>query len=161
MMSREDGIGSKKERNVKYEVVIDGAPFTEGPVWVGDDTLVITHLLPGSLRRIDVAKGTSETFAEMPGGANAAQPASDGGFVVAQNSGIDFASIAEPLGIDPAMVPKVVRGTPGLQRVDAAGHVSYLADEGFNAPNDLIVDADEKPGNQLPTRSHDNQTHGA
>ena len=146
---------------MKYEVVIDGAPFTEGPVWVGDDTLVITHLLPGSLRRIDVAKGTSETFAEMPGGANAAQPASDGGFVVAQNSGIDFASIAEPLGIDPAMVPKVVRGTPGLQRVDAADNVSYLADEGFNAPNDLIVDADgsivftDPPliGHRLPSAS--------
>ncbi|MCH2173708.1 SMP-30/gluconolactonase/LRE family protein [Myxococcota bacterium] len=146
---------------MQYEVVIDGAPFTEGPVWVGDDILVITHLLPGCLRRIDVAKGSSETFAHVPGGANAAQPASDGGFVVAQNSGIDFASIAEPLGIDPVMVPEVVRGTPGLQRVDAEGFVTYLADEGFNAPNDLIVDSDgsiiftDPPliGHRLPSAS--------
>lgn len=127
---------------MKYEVVIDGAPFTEGPVWCGDDELVITHVLPGSLRRIDVAKGTSQTFAHAPGGANAAQPASDGGFVVTQNGGIDFTSIAEPLGLDPAALPPLRRGTPGLQRVDAAGRVSYLADEGFRAPNDLVVDAD-------------------
>ena len=127
---------------MKYEVVVEGALFSEGPVWCGGDQLVITQMLPGSLRRIDVAKGTSETFAQAPGGANAAQPASDGGFVVTQNGGIDFASIAEPLGIDPSLVSKVVRATPGLQRVDAGGAVSYLADEGFQAPNDLIVCAD-------------------
>jgi len=127
---------------MKYEVVIEGAPFTEGPVWCGDDTLVVTHVLPGSLRRIDVAKGTSRTFAHAPGGANAAQPASDGGFVVTQNGGVDFAPIAEHIGLDGGAIPPVRRGTPGLQRVDGAGKVSYLADRGFRAPNDLIVDAD-------------------
>ena len=99
-------------------------------------------MLPGSLRRIDLATGSSRTFAHGPGGANAAQAASDGGFVVTQNGGVDMAPWAEPLGIDPEIVPEVEWGTPGLQRVDASGRVSYLADAGFRAPNDLIVDAD-------------------
>ena len=127
---------------MRYEVVIDGAPFTEGPVWCGDGSLVVTHLTPGCLRRIDVASGSSETFAHGPGGINAAQPASDGGFVATQNGGIDFARLAKPLGLDPASIPELVRGPSGLQRVDASGEVSFLADEGFQAPNDLIVDAD-------------------
>ena len=127
---------------MKYEVVIEGAPFAEGPVWCGNDTLVITHVLPGSLRRIDVARGRSETFAHAPGAANAAQPASDGGFVVTQNGGVDFSQLAGLLGLDPATIPPVERGTPGLQRVAADGSVSYLAEGGFRAPNDLIVDAD-------------------
>ena len=127
---------------MKYEVVTEGVPFAEGPVWCDDGSLVITHLMPGCLRRIDVASGRSETFAHGPGGINAAQPASDGGFVMTQNGGIDFASLAKPLGLDPAMVPEMVPGTAGLQRVDASGKVSFLADQGFRAPNDLIVDAD-------------------
>jgi len=127
---------------MQHEVVIEGAAFAEGPVWCGGDTLVISHVLPGCLRRIDVATGGSEPFAHAPGAANAAQPASDGGFVVTQNGGVDFTAFAGPLGLDPDTIPPVRRGTPGLQRVDASGHLSYLADAGFRAPNDLIVDGD-------------------
>ena len=124
---------------MKYEVVLDGVPLAEGPVWCPDGTLVITHLSPGGLRRIQPERGTSEIIASMPGGANSAQLASDGGFIVAQNGGIDFSPYAEQLNLDPSLLA-YTPGTPGLQRVRPSGQVEYLLDSGLSAPNDLVAD---------------------
>lgn len=77
----------------------------------------------------------------MPGGANSAQLASDGGFVVTQNGGVDFTLLADSLGIDAERIP-YVPAPPGLQRVTPDGEVTYLVDQGFSAPNDLIVAPD-------------------
>ena len=75
------------------------------------------------------------------GGANAAQLASDGGFVVTQNGGIDFTTT--DLSTDPYTDPRLTgRSCSGIQRVDADGTVSDVAREGFLAPNDLVVHAD-------------------
>ncbi|HZP29452.1 MAG TPA: SMP-30/gluconolactonase/LRE family protein, partial [Acidimicrobiia bacterium] len=96
----------------------------------------------GALHRVDVATGAVSLVAAVGGGANAAYPASDGGFVVTQNGGIDFSRSGiysdDPPPYRPAM--------PGIQRVEPAGAVSYLLDEdaidgGFLAPNDLVADA--------------------
>jgi sugar lactone lactonase YvrE len=126
---------------MSIEIVVQDVPLGEGPVWCPDGTLVITHIAPGGLRRIDPASGRSEVIVSMDGGANSAQLAADGGFVVTQNGGMDFSPFAETLGIDVTKIPYVA-GTAGLQRVSPSGEVSYLADAGFNAPNDLIVAAD-------------------
>ncbi len=126
---------------MSYEVVIEGAHFGEGPVWCPDGTLVITQMGPSGLRRIDPKRGTSEMIASMPGGANAAQLASDGGFVVTQNGGIDFRKFADVLGIDPQEVI-YEPAAPGLQRVRPTGEVEYLVGEGLSAPNDLVVARD-------------------
>lgn len=126
---------------MKYELVLDGVPLGEGPVWCPDGTLVITHLSPGGLRRIQPERGTSEVIASMPGGANSAQLASDGGFIVTQNGGIDFTPHAELLNLDPALIA-YNPGKPGLQRVRPSGRVEYLVDSGLSAPNDLVVAAD-------------------
>lgn len=123
-------------------VVTDGVPFGEGPVWCPDGTLVITHVAPGALRRVRPASGRSEIVAATRGGANGAQLASDGGFVVAQNGGIDFAPHAALLGLDPARLPPHDPIEPGLQRVLPTGAVVWLARGGFVAPNDLVVDRD-------------------
>ncbi len=82
-------------------------------------------------------------MANVGGGANAAQRATDGGFVVTQNGGIDFSK----LGLYPDDPPPYRPATPGIQRVDAAGAVSYVIDDrslpdGLLAPNDLVVAAD-------------------
>jgi gluconolactonase len=127
---------------MKPELVCDGAPFGEGPVWCPDGTLVITHIAPGSLRRIWPDSGRSEVFATTAGGCNAAQLTTDGGFVVTQNGGIDFSPFAGVLGMNPDDVPAPNRGTPGLQRALPSGELIYLADSGFQSPNDLIVAAD-------------------
>jgi gluconolactonase len=121
--------------------VSDGPPFGEGPVWCGaepgPDTLVCTSVSEGALYRVGVATGSSERIADVGGGANGAAAASDGGFLVAQNGGLDFEAVG--LFEDP---PPYRPAQPGLQRVAPDGSVSYLTPDVCRAPNDLVVAAD-------------------
>jgi gluconolactonase len=126
---------------MQYEVVTEETPLGEGPVWCPDGTLVISLISPGALVRIEPASGKLEKLVSLPGGANSAQLADDGGFVVANNGGIDFTAFADALRIDAAKIP-YRPGPPGLQRVAADGTVTVLAHEGLQAPNDLIVARD-------------------
>ncbi len=101
-----------------------------------------TAVAAGALERIDVETGAVTRVADVGGGANAALVASDGGFLVTQNGGIDFTRTG--LYDDP---PPYRPATPGIQRVAADGAVSYVAetstDDGpFLAPNDLVASAD-------------------
>ncbi|MFK7895347.1 MAG: SMP-30/gluconolactonase/LRE family protein [Myxococcota bacterium] len=123
---------------MEYEVVSTDAPLGEGPVWCPDGTLVITQISPGKLRRFDVANGQNEDVVEVLGGCNSCQSASDGGFIVCNNGGIDFRGFAEHLGLDVSKIP-YRPGPPGLQRVFPDGQVITLAQEGLQAPNDLVV----------------------
>jgi gluconolactonase len=131
----------------RAEVVATGIHFGEGPVWCpATDTspasLVCTAVAAGTVERVDLETGAVTRVADLGGGANAALLASDGGFVVTQNGGIDFTSTG--LYEDP---PPYRPATPGIQRVAADGRVVYLAsassDDGpFAAPNDLVVASD-------------------
>ena len=120
------------------EVVATGIRFPEGPVWCPDGTLVCTSVADGALERVHIDKGHVERIAVVGGGANAAQLATDGGFVVTQNGGIDYAATGLYRDDPPPYEPV----TPGLQRVAPDGTVTYLAHGGFLAPNDLVVAAD-------------------
>jgi gluconolactonase len=122
---------------VRSEFVCDGIRFGEGPVWCGDETLVVTSVADGALYRIDVGTGSVDLFADVGGGANGAALAVDGAMLVTQNGGIDFSRLglfAEP--------PEYRTATPGLQLARPDGSVVYLADQGFRAPNDLVVAGD-------------------
>ena len=119
------------------EVVVDGVPFGEGPVWCPDGTLLVTSVAEGAIYRVWPDEGRAERFADTGGGANGAALASDGGVVVTQNGGFDFA--ATGLFPDP---PPYVPAVPGLQRVWPDGSVAYLTEEPLQAPNDLAVRAD-------------------
>ena len=123
---------------MQYEVVTDRAPLGEGPVWCPDGTLVISRISPGALVRVQPASGKTEKIVSLPGGANSAQLADDGGFVVTNNGGIDFTAFADALKLNAAEIP-YRPGPAGLQRVTRDGNVSVLAHEGLQAPNDLIV----------------------
>src|SRR4029434_5593455 len=94
-----------------------------------------------ALVRIQPASGKLEKLVSLPGGANSAQIADDGGFVVTNNGGIDFTIFADALRLDAAKIPSGP-GPPALQRVAPDGSVSVLAQEGLQAPNDLIVAPD-------------------
>lgn len=122
---------------MQAEVVVDGVPFAEGPAWCPDGTLVVTSVAEGSLYRVWPAEGRAERIADTGGGANGAALAVDGGFVVTQNGGFDFAAtglFAEP--------PPFRPGVPGLQHVTPDGQVAYLTDAPLQAPNDLAVHRD-------------------
>ena len=81
----------------------------------GDGTVVCTSVADGALLRVDLGTGTSSVVATVGGGANAAYPASDGGFVVTQNGGIDFTR-AGIYGDDPAAVPARDARAPARRR---------------------------------------------
>lgn len=126
---------------MRYEVVSADVPLGEGPVWCPDGSLVVTTISPGRLLRLDPANGRTSEVAAVAGGANSAHLASDGGFVVTNNGGIDFTVFAVHLKLDPAKIP-YRPGPPALQRVDVQGRVTTLASEGLQAPNDLAVSPD-------------------
>ncbi len=129
------------------ETVATGINFPEGPVWVPADgdrpaRLVCTSVADGALVEIDLDRGTFAPVATVGGGANAALLAADGGFLITQNGGIDFAGA----GLPGAAPYRPV--TPGIQRVEPSGAVTYLAPpdgapaDTFLAPNDLVGAAD-------------------
>lgn len=123
-------------------VVVPEVRFPEGPVWCPDGSLVFTSVPDGALSRVAVATAVVTTVALVGGGPNAAAPTRDGGFVVTQNGGIDFAGLADLPGIDWEGMPPYAPVTPGLQLVAADGAVRYLLDAGFRAPNDLTATPD-------------------
>jgi sugar lactone lactonase YvrE len=101
-------------------------PFAEGPVGCRDDgTLVCTSVSTGGVYRVDPSTATCARLADVGGGANGAASATDGGFVVTQNGGLDFDAIG--LVDDP---PPTRAAPPGLQRVAADGRVTSLASAG-------------------------------
>jgi gluconolactonase len=130
---------------MQAEVVVGGLRFGEGPVWcppdssVGVGTLVVTSVCDGKLYRVFPEEQRFEELADTGGGANAAALGTGDTFVVTQNGGFDFAKMG--MFTDAPYRPV----TPGLQVVDASSSpasVSYLADVGFQAPNDLVVAPD-------------------
>lgn len=124
------------------ETVVARVRFPEGPVWCADGSVVFTSVPDGALYRVDPATGTVSTVAVVGGGANAAAPTTDGGFVVTQNGGIDFSGLAGLDGIDAEGMPPYAPIAPGLQHVATDGTVGYLLDDGFLAPNDLTTTPD-------------------
>jgi gluconolactonase len=134
MQTRDNG-------GMRYEVILEGALLGEGPVWCPDGTLITTHMGRDKIRRTNPKTGRSEMIASFAGGANSAQLASDGGLVITNNGGIDFAKLASMMNLDPAKIT-YEPGKPGLQRMFPDGRVTYLADAGLSAPNDLIVARD-------------------
>jgi gluconolactonase len=135
--------------DVGFEVVTEDTGLGEGPVWCpADGTVVLTSVDRGVLYRVWPDSGRKEVVGDTAGSPNAAQLASDGGFVVTQAGGHDLSSFSPERPHEPDAtvfytVPETPRPTPpGLQRVTPEGTVTYLARDGFQAPNDLVVARD-------------------
>ena len=126
---------------MRAEMVTDGIVFGEGPVWApegtpGGPSLVVTSVAAGKLYRISPDGATCDELTDTGGGPNGAALATDGSMLVTQNGGLDFSKL--PIGVD---LP-FREATPGLQIAPTDGDVRYLADDGFRAPNDLVVDGE-------------------
>lgn len=125
------------------ELIAENLGMPEGPVWCRDGTLVVTAVAEGALYRIWPEERRKQKIADTSGGANGAAPASDGGFVVTQNGGIDWSKIPFPANCGkpstPFPPPRFI--SAGLQRVAPGGAVTRLLD-GMQAPNDLALGPD-------------------
>jgi gluconolactonase len=126
------------------ELIAMDVVVAEGPVWCADGSLVVTAVAEGFLYRIWPEQHRKEIFADTAGGPNGAAPASDGGFIVTQNGGMDFSAIPLPFSPDvparPFPTPRYLQS--GLQRVKPDGSVARLLAGGMQAPNDLVVGPD-------------------
>src|SRR3954452_8770465 len=123
---------------MKSHVVATGIPFSEGPVWCPDGTLVVTSVAAGALYRVWPEEHRAEMCATTKGGANGAALAADGSILVAQNAGMDFSQLPPGLFGD---LSEAVPTPGGLQLASPSGEVSYLAQDGLLAPNDIAVAA--------------------
>jgi gluconolactonase len=122
------------------EIIVDGLLVPEGPVWCPDGTLVVTSVAEGALYRVWPGQGVKKKIADVQGGANSAALASDGGFIVTQDGGIDFRAIGHS-GFERVDWPAPRYVSPGLQRVKPDGSVVRLVSD-MQAPNDLVVTPD-------------------
>jgi gluconolactonase len=113
---------------VEGEIVARDAHFPEGPVWRNEE-LVFTEIQAGVLTRWTAGAGSS-VFATTGGGPNGAAAGPDGAIFVTQNGGMHPGP----------------RAAPGIQRVDAEGHVETIltsvGDLELGAPNDLAFGPD-------------------
>lgn len=108
------------------EVVIDGLRWPHAPLWHADEgELVVATVADACIWRVDVARLTRSLWAEPRGGPNGAVLADDGGLLVTNNGGFDFATLG--LWPDPPPYRPV---PPGLQRVRPNGRVDDIAGQG-------------------------------
>lgn len=119
------------------EIVATGLPFGEGPAVCPDGSLVVTGISAGQLWRVPSGGGEATPCADVAGGPNSVVVSTGGGFLVAQNGGIDLVA----LGVI-HNGPPVRYVVPGLQRVAPDGAVTYLTRTPLQAPNDIIVSPD-------------------
>ena len=130
---------------VNLRVVATGLQFPEGPVAMGDGSVLVTEIAAGRITRCR-PDGSTEVVAETGGGPNGAAIGADGALWVTNNGGcFDWHEIMG-LTIPGSPPPSSWPGHGSLQRVDlVTGDVTTVVEEvGGNplrAPNDLVVDA--------------------
>lgn len=124
------------------QVVAAGLRFPEGPVALGDGSVLVVELARGTLTRI--AGGSVDVVAHVGGGPNGAAIGPDGHCYVCNNGGSVWTDqpggVLRPIGIAPGYT------NGSIQRVDLrTGTVEtlYTHCDGvpLRAPNDLVFDA--------------------
>lgn len=129
-------------RRAGHRTLARNLHFPEGPVALGDGSLLIVEIAKQALTRVD-ADGQVERLAQLPGGPNGAAIGPDGACYVCNNGGDRFAQV------DGVLLPVGPAGdyTGGwIERVDLrSGQAETLYESvggrRLSAPNDLVFDS--------------------
>ena len=127
----------------EIEVVATGLEFPEGPIAMGDGSVLLVEIARGTLSRV-AADGRVEVVAKTGGGPNGAAIGPDGKCYICNNGGFEW---VERRGrIYPGDQAADYRGGR-IERVDLdTGAVEVLYEEAdgipLRGPNDLVFDAD-------------------
>jgi gluconolactonase len=118
------------------DVVAEGLAFPEGPVVMGDGSVIVVEIACGRITRC--WNGRKETICAIGGGPNGAAIGPDGALYVCNNGGMDPATMSSASGPD-------ARGR--IERVDlATGKFDRIYDAcdavPLEGPNDIVFDAD-------------------
>lgn len=119
-----------------FEIIAEGLGFPEGPVAMGDGSVIVMEVVARRISRC--WDGKRETICETDGAPNGAAIGPDGALYVCNNGGLDIENFHSSTG----------PGSEGrIERVDlATGKIERVYDscDGFplSAPNDLVIAAD-------------------
>ncbi|MCW0210571.1 MAG: SMP-30/gluconolactonase/LRE family protein [Achromobacter sp.] len=124
-------------------VIAEDLWFPEGPVWVGDGSLLVVEIRRKTLTRI-FPDGRKHVVAELGGGPNGAAMGPDGHCYVANNGGFAFRQRADGRWVTSG-TPEDYR-TGRIERVNIeTGKVEVLYDKvdgrNIRGPNDLVIDS--------------------
>ncbi len=132
-----------KDNEAGLRVIADDLWFPEGPVWVGDGSLLVVEIRRQTLTRI-WPDGRKSIVAKLGGGPNGAAMGPDGRCYVANNGGFKFAQRADGRFVTAGTPDDYVGGR--IERVNIeTGAVEVLYDRigeaKIRGPNDIVFDA--------------------
>jgi len=125
------------------QVIADDLQFPEGPVWVGDGSLLVVEIRRKTLTRILPGKRKA-IVANLGGGPNGAALGPDGYCYVANNGGFSFRQRADGIFVTSGTPDDYVTGR--IERVNIETgkfEVLYdkIGDSSIRGPNDIVMDA--------------------
>ncbi len=125
---------------MNFEVVAEGLAFPEGPVAMGDGSVIVVEIARGTLTRCWNDK--TEIIARIGGGPNGAAIGPDGAMYVCNNGGtahVERRGLTIPTFIDDSYsggrIERVNLGTGKVERV-----YDRIGDHALRGPNDLVFD---------------------
>ena len=124
-------------------VVAEDLWFPEGPVWVGDGSLLVVEIRRKTLTRI-WPDGRKQVVAELGGGPNGAAMGPDGHCYVANNGGFKFTQRADGRWVTAGTPDDYVTGRIERVNLDTGKFetvVDRIGDMKIRGPNDLVLDA--------------------
>lgn len=124
-------------------VIADDLWFPEGPVWVGDGSLLVVEIRRRTLTRI-WPDGRKQIVAELGGGPNGAAIGPDGYCYVCNNGGFAFRQRRDGRWVSDGQADDYVTGR--IERVDIeTGKFEVLYDRvgdmKIRGPNDIVFDS--------------------
>lgn len=129
--------GISKMTDQPFLVVASGIGFTEGPIAIGTETVMVTSMSRGLLTSVDLTTGALSTI-DTGGGPNGLA-VRDGRIAVAQNGGGGFTQQSTRQAAPGTRSERTA--LPGIQLV-IDGVVSDIVTTGCAAPNDLVYAPD-------------------